>query len=99
MTESIRMVMGYKELFLKGLGYTMMVSVEAIIVAVCIGTILTVLRRFSVQPYHSKNSCGVHKFCTWNTDFGTDLYYLSGVIYAWVEFVGIYIRCHCFKFE
>ena len=44
MTESIRMVMGYKELFLKGLGYTMMVSVEAIIVAVCIGTILTVLR-------------------------------------------------------
>ena len=36
--------MGYKELFLKGLGYTMMVSVEAIIVAVCIGTILTVLR-------------------------------------------------------
>ena len=44
MAESIKMVMGYKELFLKGLGYTMMVSVEAIIVAVCIGTILTVLR-------------------------------------------------------
>ena len=39
MTESIRMVMGYKELFLKGLGYTMMVSVEAIIVAVCIGIV------------------------------------------------------------
>ena len=29
MAESIKMVMGYKELFLKGLGYTMMVSVEA----------------------------------------------------------------------
>ncbi|MBR1866385.1 MAG: amino acid ABC transporter permease [Lachnospiraceae bacterium] len=44
MSESIRIVMQYYPLFLKGLGYTLLVSVEAIIIALCIGTLLTVLR-------------------------------------------------------
>lgn len=44
MSESIELVVQYMPLFLKGLGYTILVSVEAIMIAMCISVILTVLR-------------------------------------------------------
>ena len=44
MNESIQLVIQYMPLFLKGLGYTVLVSVEAILIAICISMILTVLR-------------------------------------------------------
>lgn len=44
MSESIELVVQYMPLFLKGLGYTILVSVEAILIAMCISVILTVLR-------------------------------------------------------
>ncbi len=44
MSESIELVVQYMPLFIKGLGYTILVSVEAILIAMCISVILTVLR-------------------------------------------------------
>ena len=44
MAESLEMILQYWPLFLKGLGYTILVSVEAIIISVCVGTILCVAR-------------------------------------------------------
>ncbi len=44
MKEAFNLVIPYYPLFLKGIGYTLEVSVLAILLAVCIGTILTVLR-------------------------------------------------------
>lgn len=42
--EGFDTVMQYWQLLLKGLGYTVLVSVEAIVIALCIGLLLTVLR-------------------------------------------------------
>jgi His/Glu/Gln/Arg/opine family amino acid ABC transporter permease subunit len=44
MSESISIVFKYFPLLLKGLGYTVLVSVEAIIIALVIGTLLSVIR-------------------------------------------------------
>lgn len=42
--EGLKTVLNYTPLILKGLGYTILVSVEAIIIALIIGTLLSVLR-------------------------------------------------------
>lgn len=44
MAETVKMVLQYWPLFLKGLGYTILVSVEAIMISVCVGTILCLAR-------------------------------------------------------
>ena len=42
--EGLKTVLEYTPLILKGLGYTILVSVEAIVIALIIGTLLSVLR-------------------------------------------------------
>lgn len=42
--EAVEVVFNYMPLLLKGLGYTILVSAEAIVIALCIGTILSILR-------------------------------------------------------
>lgn len=42
--ENFNIVWQYKDLLLKGLGYTIFVSVAAILIAICIGMLLSVLR-------------------------------------------------------
>lgn len=44
MIESAKLVFRYMPLILSGVKYTILVSVEAIIIALCIGTILSILR-------------------------------------------------------
>ena len=42
--ENFNIVWHYKDLLLKGLGYTVFVSVAAILIALCVGMLLSVMR-------------------------------------------------------
>ena len=79
--ENFNIVWHYKDLLLKGLGYTVFVSVAAILIALCVGMLLSVMRMGGdslPSKDTEKDSRSLYKLCPWHACAGADIHYISG---------------------